>query len=249
MGLLDGKTALVTGASRGIGRAIALRFAREGADVAVTVRNSSDANAVSLLEELVAFGHDARVYEADARSFEGSHTVVEQVIADFGKIDILVNNAGMVSDSLVLRMSETAWDSVIENNLKSVFNYVHAVMPVMSRQRSGSIVSLSSVVGESGNVGQANYAAAKAGIIGLTKTVSKEMATRGIRANCIAPGFIVTDMTDALPDEVRRYWLDSTPMKRGGTPEEVASVAVFLASDMASFVNGQVIDVCGGLHC
>lgn len=248
MGLLDNKVALITGAARGIGKAIALRFASEGADVAFTdlVINETAQQTVS---ELEAFGHRVKAYASNAASFEEAHSVVDQVKADFGRIDILVNNAGITRDGLMLRMGEDQWDSVINVNLKSAFNFIHALTPVMARQRSGSIISLASVVGVSGNAGQCNYSASKAGIIGLTKSIAKEMGPRGIRANAIAPGFIISDMTSALPDEVREAWVKTIPLRRGGTPEDVAGVALFLASDLSSYVSGQVINCCGAMAC
>lgn len=246
MGLLTGKTALVTGATRGIGRAIALKFASEGADVAFTYRSQHEA-AQSLVSEIEAAGVKAMAFASDAASFEDAHRVVEEVKAAFGRIDILVNNAGITKDGLMMRMDEAQWDAVVGTNLKSAFNFIHACTPVMARQRCGSIISMSSVVGIAGNAGQCNYSASKAGLIGLSKSIAKEMGPRGIRANCIAPGFIVTDMTSALPDNVRQEWEKQIPLRRGGTPEDVANVALFLASDMSSYVTGQVISCCGGM--
>ena len=248
MGLLDGKTALVTGATRGIGRAIALRFAAEGADVAFTYRSQDEA-AVALQAEMETMGVRAKAYKSDAASFEDAHNVVADVKETFGKIDILVNNAGITKDGLMMRMDEAAWDAVIGTNLKSAFNFIHACTPIMARQRGGSIISMSSVVGISGNAGQCNYSASKAGLIGLTKSIAKEMGSRGIRANCIAPGFIATDMTGALSEEVRKEWEKQIPLRRGGTPEDVANVAVFLASELSAYVTGQVISCCGGMNC
>ncbi len=239
--------ALITGARRGIGRAVAEKFAEQGADIACTVRSLSD----SVLEtqaELEKYGVRVMFYASDAADFEQSHEVVERVVADFGRIDILVNNAGITKDGLMLRMSEQQWDDVINVNLKSAFNLIHAVLPVMSRQRSGSIINMSSVVGVSGNPGQCNYSASKAGMIGLAKSIAKEMGGRGIRANCIAPGFIETDMTANLSDDARENWLKSIPLRRAGVPEDVANVALFLASDMSSYVSGQVIQCCGGMN-
>lgn len=246
MSMLEGKTALVTGASRGIGRAIALRLASEGADIAFTYGRSEE-KAQELASELEALGRKVLMISSDARDFSAAHKVVEQVMSEFGRIDILVNNAGLTRDGLLLRMTEDQWDEVVEVNLKSVFNYSHAVMPVMARQRGGSIISISSVVGEAGNAGQSNYCASKAGIIGFTKSIAKEMGPRGIRANCVAPGFILTDMTSVLSDELREQYVKSIPMRRAGTPEDVASVALFLASDLSSYVSGQVIDVSGAM--
>ena len=248
MGLLDGKTALVTGATRGIGRAIALRFAAEGADVAFTYRSQDEA-AVALQTEMETMGIRAKAYKSDAASFEDAHNVVEDVKETFGKIDILVNNAGITKDGLMMRMDEAAWDAVIGTNLKSAFNFIHACTPIMARQRSGSIINMSSVVGVSGNAGQCNYSASKAGLIGLSKSIAKEMGPRGIRSNCIAPGFIATDMTEALPENLRQEWEKQIPLRRGGQPEDVAKVALFLASDLSSYVTGQVINCCGGMNC
>ena len=248
MGLLTGKTALITGATRGIGRAISLKFAAEGADIAFTYRSQHEA-ANSLVEELQALGVKAKAYASDAASFEDAHKVTEDVRAEFGHIDILVNNAGITKDGLMMRMDEAQWDTVISNNLKSAYNFIHACTPVMARQRSGSIICMSSVVGLAGNAGQCNYAASKAGLVGLTKSIAKEMGSRGIRANCIAPGFIATDMTSAISDEMRHEWEKQIPLRRGGTPEDVANVALFLASDLSAYVTGQVINCCGGLNC
>lgn len=248
MGILTGKTALVTGATRGIGRAIALKFAEEGANVAFTYRSQHEA-AQTLVAEIESFGAQAKAYASDAASFEDAHNVVEDVKAVFGRIDILVNNAGITKDGLMMRMDEAQWDAVIDTNLKSAFNFIHACTPIMARQRCGSIINMSSVVGISGNAGQCNYSASKAGLIGLAKSIAKEMGPRGIRANCIAPGFIATDMTEAIPENVRQEWEKQIPLRRGGTPEDVANVALFLASDMAEYVTGQVINCCGGMNC
>ena len=247
MGLLTGKTALVTGATRGIGRAIALKFAEEGANVAFTYRSQHEA-AQSLTAEIEAMGVQAKGYPSDAASFADAHAVVEDVKAVFGRIDVLVNNAGITKDGLMMRMDETQWDAVIDTNLKSAFNFIHACTPVMARQRGGSIINMSSVVGVSGNAGQCNYAASKAGLIGLSKSIAKEMGPRGVRSNCIAPGFIATDMTGALPEDIRKEWEKQIPMRRCGTPEDVAGVALFLASDLAAYVTGQVISCCGGMN-
>lgn len=246
MGLLDGKVALVTGGSRGIGKAIALKFASEGADVVFTYL-SNKAAAEQTEQELGQFGHRVKAYASDASSFESAHELVKQVIEDFSRIDILVNNAGITRDTLLMRMTEQQWDEVLNGNLKSAFNFTHAVVPLMARQRAGSIISLSSVVGIAGNAGQANYAASKAGIIALSTSVAKEMGSRNVRCNCIAPGFIDTDMTSSLPEELRKEWAKTIPLRRCGTSEEVANVALFLASDLSSYVTGQVIHCCGGM--
>ena len=248
MGLLSGKTALVTGATRGIGRAIALAYAAEGADVAFTYRSQDEA-AQSLVAEIEGMGVRAKAYRSDAASFEDAHNVVADVKETFGHIDILVNNAGITKDGLMMRMDEAAWDAVIGTNLKSALNFIHACTPIMARHRSGSIINMSSVVGISGNAGQCNYSASKAGLIGLSKSIAKEMGPRGIRSNCIAPGFIMTDMTEAIPENMRQEWEKQIPLRRAGGPEDVAKVAVFLASDMASYVTGQVINCCGGMNC
>lgn len=245
MGLLEGKVALITGASRGIGKAIALKFASEGADIAFTDL-AIDEGTVGELERC---GVRVRAYVSNAADFEQTRDTVNLIKEDFGRIDILVNNAGITRDSLMLRMSEAQWDAVISVNLKSAFNFTHAVIPIMSSQRSGSIINMSSVVGKHGNAGQANYSASKAGLIALAQSVAKEMGPRGIRANCIAPGFIISDMTSALLEEVRQAWIKSIPLRRGGTPEEVAKVALFLASDLSSYVSGQVINCCGAMDC
>lgn len=248
MGLLDNKVALITGAGRGIGKAIALKFAEEGADIAFTDLALNE-TVEQTVAEIGALGVKVKAYACDASDFEAAHSVVEQVMAEFGRIDILVNNAGITKDGLMLRMSEKQWDDVLNVNLKSAFNYIHACTPVMARQRGGSIINMSSVVGVSGNAGQCNYAASKAGLIGLAKSIAKEMGSRGIRANCIAPGFIISDMTDALPEAAKEQIIKTIPMRRGGTVEEVAKVALFLASDLASYVSGQVIHCCGAMDC
>lgn len=244
--LLKGKTALITGAARGIGKQIALAFAREGANIAFTDLELNEA-CIETGNELKAIGVKVQAYASDASDFNAAHVVVDKVIKDFGQIDILVNNAGITRDTLLMRMTEQQWDLVMQVNLKSAFNFTHAVTPVMMRQRSGSIISLSSVVGINGNAGQANYAASKAGIIALTKSVAKELGSRGIRANAIAPGFILTDMTKALNEDTLKQFVSLIPMRRGGEPEEVAKVALFLASDLSSYVSGQVIQVNGAM--
>ena len=248
MGLLTGKTALITGAARGIGKAIALKFAQEGANIAFTDL-VIDENGKATEAEIAALGVKCVGYASNAADFAQSEEVVNKVKEDFGSIDILVNNAGITKDGLMLRMTEAQWDAVLTVNLKSAFNYIHAVLPTMARQKGGSIINMASVVGVSGNAGQANYSASKAGLIGLAKSVAKEMGSRGIRANCIAPGFIESDMTRALPEEVRKDWATKIPLRRGGTPEDVANVALFLASDLSSYVTGQVINCCGGMQC
>ena len=248
MKLLEGKVALITGAARGIGKAIALKMASEGADIAFTDL-AIDENAQRTEQEIAALGVKAKGYASNAANFEETHKVVEEIVKEFGRIDILVNNAGITKDGLMMRMSEAQWDAVLTVNLKSAFNFIHAVVPVMARQKSGSIINMSSVVGVSGNAGQCNYSASKAGMIGLAKSIAKEMGPRGIRANCIAPGFIITDMTNQLSDEVREAWCKQIPLRRGGTPEDVAHVALFLASDLSSYVSGQVIHCCGAMNC
>ena len=246
MELLKGKVALITGAARGIGKAVALKFAHEGADIAFTDLELN-AQAEQTRQEIEACGVTCRAYASNAADFEATHAVVKQIHRDFGHIDILVNNAGITKDGLMLRMTEQQWDAVINVNLKSAFNFTHAIVPVMMRQRGGSIINMSSVVGVNGNGGQCNYAASKAGMIALAKSIAKEVGSRGIRANCIAPGFILTDMTQQLPDDVREQWIKTIPLRRGGTPDDVANVATFLASDLSSYVSGQVIHCCGGM--
>ncbi len=248
MKLLEGKVALITGAGRGIGKAVAMKFAENGADIAFTDLELNE-TVLATVAELEQFGTRVKAYASNAADFEQTHAVVEQIMADFGRVDVLVNNAGITKDGLMLRMSEAQWDAVINVNLKSAFNFIHALTPIMARQRGGSIINMSSVVGVSGNAGQCNYSASKAGMIGLAKSIAKEMGARGIRANCIAPGFIITEMTAQLSDEVRAQWAKMIPLRRGGTPEDVANVALFLASDLSSYVSGQVIHCCGGMNC
>jgi len=248
MKLLEGKVALITGASRGIGKGIALKFASEGADIAFTDL-FDDENMAATVKEIEALGVKAKGYASNAADFAQTEEVVAKVKEDFGHIDVLVNNAGITKDGLMLKMSEAQWDAVIAVNLKSAFNFIHAIIPVMMRQRSGSIINMASVVGVHGNAGQANYAASKAGLIALAKSIAQEVGSRGIRANAIAPGFIITDMTDKLPDEVKEGWYQQIPLRRGGTPEDVAKVALFLASDLSSYVSGQVIHCCGAMNC
>ncbi|MCE8179516.1 3-oxoacyl-ACP synthase [Porphyromonas gingivalis SJD12] len=247
MKLLENKVALITGAGRGIGRAIAYKYATEGADVAITDLNI-DEGVQAFVEELKGLGVRAVAYASNAADFDAAHTVVEQIKADFGRIDILVNNAGITRDGLMMRMTEQQWDAVINVNLKSAFNMIHAVTPIMMGQRTGSIINMASVVGVSGNAGQSNYSASKAGMIGLAKSVAKELGSRGVRANAIAPGFIITDMTAVLSEEVKKQWAAQIPLRRGGTPEDVANVATFLGSDLSSYVTGQVVHVCGGMN-
>lgn len=247
MKLLEGKTAIITGAARGIGKAIAIKYAQEGANIAFTDLNIDD-NAKQTEKEIEALGVKVKGYASNAASFEDTHRVVEEIAKDFGKIDILVNNAGITKDGLIMRMTEQQWDMVINVNLKSAFNFIHAITPIMMKQKLGSIINMSSVVGISGNAGQANYSASKAGMIGLAKSTAKELGSRGIRANCICPGFIITEMTGALSEEVRQKWAEQIPLRRGGTPEDVANVATFLASDLSSYVSGQAIPVCGGMN-
>lgn len=246
MTLLKGKTALITGASRGIGKAIAIAYAKQGADVAFSDLNR-DENMENAEKELHAIGVRAKGYASDASSLEQSEKLIEDVLAEFGQIDILVNNAGITRDGLLMRMEEKDWDIIMAVNLKSVFNLTKAVQRTMLKQRSGSIINMSSVVGVDGNAGQSNYSASKAGIIGFTKSIAKELGSRSIRCNAIAPGFIETEMTAALNDDVREAWIESIPLRRGGTPDDVADVCVFLASDLSSYVTGQVLSVCGGM--
>lgn len=246
MDLIKGKVALVTGAARGIGRMIAIRFAEEGADVAFTDL-ARDENMNSLEKELAALGIKGKGYVSDASDYGQTHQVVDQIVEDFGKVDILVNNAGITRDTLLMRMDEEMWDLVIKVNLKSVFNFTKAVQKYMLKARNGSIINMSSVVGVNGNAGQANYSASKAGILGFTKSVAKELGSRNVRCNAIAPGFIITDMTDKLPDNVKDEWIKTIPLKRGGVPEDVANVSLFLASDLSSYMTGQVLQVCGGM--
>ncbi len=247
MKLLEGKVAVITGAARGIGKAIALKFASQGADVAFTDLAYDD-NARAVEAELLSYGVKAKGYASNAADYEDTQRVVTQILADFGRIDALINNAGITRDGLLMRMTEQQWDMVINVNLKSVFNFTKAVQPAMLKQRGGSIVNMSSVVGVSGNAGQTNYSASKAGIIGFTKSVAKEIGSRGIRCNAIAPGFIETEMTHQLPDDVRKEWIEKIPLRRGGTPSDVADVTLFLCSDLSSYVSGQVIHVCGGMN-
>ena len=246
MKLLEGKTALITGASRGIGRAISLAFAQQGANIAFSDLKY-DEQAIDLEKELQALGVKAKAFASDASSFSGSEKMVEEVAASFGRIDILVNNAGITRDTLLMRMTEEQWDLVIQVNLKSVFNLTKAVQKFMLKQRSGSIINMSSVVGLGGNAGQGNYAASKAGMIGFTKTVAQELGPRNVRCNAVAPGFIETDMTAGLPEDVKKGWADKIPLRRAGQPVDVANACIFLASDLSAYVTGQVLPVCGGM--
>jgi 3-oxoacyl-[acyl-carrier protein] reductase len=246
MKLLEGKTALITGASRGIGKEIAIRFAKEGADIAIT-NIADDEEFNTAVKEISNYGVKAKGYVFNVASFADSNKFVGNIIEDFGKIDILVNNAGITRDTLLMRMTEEQWDAVIAVNLKSVFNLTKAIIQPMLKQKGGSIINMSSVVGVSGNAGQSNYSASKAGIIGFTKSVAKEVGSRNIRVNAIAPGFIITDMTDKLPEDVKNEWINKIPLKRGGTPADVANTALYLASDLSSYVTGQTIHVCGGM--
>ncbi len=248
MNLLENKVALITGAGRGIGKAIALRFAQEGCNIAFTDIALNDV-VMETEKELAALGVKVKAYASNAANFEETHQVVDEIVKDFGRIDILVNNAGITKDTALKRMTEEQWDAVINVNLKSVFNFTKAVQPVMWKQNGGSVINMSSVVGVSGNANQCNYSASKAGIIGFTKSAAKEMGVRNIRHNAIAPGFIITAMTNALPEDVRKQWESLIPLRRGGTPEDVANVALFLASDLSSYVTGQVIHCCGGMNC
>lgn len=246
MGLLENKVAIITGASRGIGRAIAERFIEEGATVAFTYL-SSDEKARQLEQELTSKGGVAKGFKSDASKFDSAQELVDAVVAEFGTVDVLVNNAGITRDTLLMRMSEQQWDEVIETNLKSAFNLTKAVIKPMLKAKSGSIINMSSVVGVSGNAGQANYAASKAGMIGFSKSVAQELGSRNIRCNSIAPGFIETEMTEVLDQKVVEEWRNSIPLKRGGTPVDVANTTIFLASDMSAYVTGQTLHVCGGM--
>jgi len=247
MKLLEGKTALITGAARGIGKAIAIKFANEGANIAFSDLNYDD-NMKATEAELVALGVNAKGYASNASLFEDGEKLIESVVNDFGRIDILVNNAGITRDNLLMRMQEKDWDMVIGVNLKSAFNLTKAVQRVMMKQRYGSIINMSSVVGVSGNAGQSNYSASKAGMIGFTKSIAQELGSRNIRCNAIAPGFIETEMTSKLNNDVRDAWIKTIPLRRSGKPEDVAAVATFLASELSAYVSGQVISVCGGMN-
>ena len=247
MKLLEGKVAVITGAARGIGKAIALKFASEGADIAFTDL-VIDENGKATEKEIAAFGVRAKGYASNAANFEEAHKVVEEIVKDFGRIDVLVNNAGITRDGLMMRMTEQQWVLVLTVKLLWAFFFFLGLITIMMKQKCGSIINMASVVGVSGNAGQCNYSASKAGMIGLAKSIAKELGSRGVRANAIAPGFIITDMTAALSDEVKAEWAKQIPLRRGGTPEDVANVATFLASDLSSYVTGQVIHCCGGMN-
>ena len=248
MKLLENKVALITGGSRGIGEAIAKRYAEQGASVAFTYHSSAE-RAKKVEADIQAMGVKAKAYQSDASSFAAAEQLVKSVLEDFGKVDVLINNAGITKDTLMLRMNEEQWDQVIETNLKSVFNLTKHILRPMLKARSGSIINMSSVVGVFGNAGQANYAASKAGIIGFSKSIAKEVGSRSIRCNAVAPGFIETDMTDELDEKTKEAFLASIPMKRLGRAEEVADICVFLGSDMSKYISGQTISVCGALNC
>lgn len=247
MGLLDGKKALITGGSRGIGEALVKAMAQQGADIAFTY-HSSEESAMRVVEEASANGVRVKAYKSDAADYKQAEQLVKDVVADFERIDILINNAGITKDTLMLRMGEEQWDKVLEVNLKSVFNLTKHAMKTMLKQRAGSIINMSSVVGVFGNAGQANYAASKAGIIGFSKSIAKEVGSRGIRCNAVAPGFIETDMTHALTEDQQAAYINSIPLKRLGTGQDIADACIFLGSDMSTYVTGQVISVCGGLN-
>lgn len=246
MRLLEGKTAVITGGSRGIGKGIAMRFAAEGANIAITNMISND-EFEAAVREIAALGVKARGYVSDASVFADAENVIDEIVNDFGSVDILVNNAGITRDTLLMRMTEEQWDQVLTVNLKSVFNLTKAAIRPMMKQKNGSIINMSSVVGVSGNAGQANYSASKAGIIGFTKSVAKELGSRNVRCNAIAPGFILTEMTSRLPEDVKADWISKIPLRRGGLPEDVANAALFLASDLSSYITGQTLHVCGGM--
>ena len=249
MGLLQGKTALITGAARGIGKAIAMKFAKEGANIAFTdLFIDEEHGGLATEREIQALGVKAKGYASNAADFAQTAAVVAEVQKEFGSIDILVNNAGITKDGLMLKMTEQQWDAVLNVNLKSAFNFIHAVTPIMMHQKGGSIINMSSVVGVHGNAGQCNYAASKAGLIALAKSIGQEIGRRGVRANAIAPGFIDSAMTRALPEEIRKEWVKNIPLRRAGTVDDIANVATFLASDLSSYVTGQVIQVDGGMN-
>ena len=247
MKLIEGKTALITGAARGIGKAIALKFAENGANIAITDLEHNE-KMTETVEQINQMGVTCKGYASDASNFQNTEETVNQILKDFGQVDILVNNAGITQDTLLMRMTEDQWDAVINVNLKSVFNFTKAIQRSMLKQKSGSIINMSSVVGVSGNAGQSNYSASKAGIIGFTKSVAKELGSRNIRCNALAPGFIITEMTGKLSEEVKNEWANQIPLKRGGKPEDVANTALFLASDLSEYITGQVLHVCGGMN-
>lgn len=247
MKLLEGKTAIITGAARGIGKAVAIEYAKQGANVAFTDLNY-DEQAQETEKEIASYGVKAKGYASDASSFEDTDKVVSEIVKEFGRVDILINNAGITKDTLLMRMTEDQWDMVINVNLKSVFNFTKAVQRTMLKQKSGSIINMSSVVGVSGNAGQSNYSASKAGIIGFTKSIAKELGSRGIRSNAIAPGFIVTEMTGVLPEDVVKGWAEKIPLKRAGETKDVANMCIFLGSDLSTYVSGQTMHVCGGMN-
>lgn len=247
MKLLEGKTAIVTGAARGIGKSVAIRFAKEGCNIAFTDL-IIDENVEATIKEIQKFGVRVKGYTSDASNFEDTHKIIDEIVKDFNRIDILVNNAGITRDNLMMRMTEQQWDLVLKINLKSAFNFINALTPIMIKQKFGNIINMSSVVGVHGNAGQANYSASKAGMIGLVKSIARELGSRGIRANVIAPGFIATEMTHKLSEEVRAEWTKKIPLRRAGTPEDVANIALFLASDLSSYITGQVIQVDGGMN-
>ncbi|MFW5699611.1 MAG: 3-oxoacyl-[acyl-carrier-protein] reductase [Bacteroidota bacterium] len=246
MNLLKGKTAIVTGGARGIGKAIAIAYAKEGANVAITDLFYDD-NAKAVEKEINDLGVKGKAYASDASKFDDTEQVVNEIVKEFGQVDVLVNNAGITKDTLLMRMTEDQWDAVININLKSAFNFTKAVQRTMIKQRFGSIINMSSVVGVGGNAGQANYSASKAGMIGFTKSIAQELGPRNIRCNAVAPGYIITEMTAKLTEEQREQWTKQIPLRRGGTPEDVANVALFLASELSSYVSGQVIQVCGAM--
>ena len=249
MKLLDNKVVLITGGSRGIGAAIVQKFAEQGAQIAFTYHSSTDRAKAVAEKAIAAGGGKVNIYQSDASSFEASGELIKQVLADFGRVDVLINNAGITKDNLMLRMSEEQWDQVIDTNLKSVFNLTKHILKPMLKQRAGSIINMSSVVGDFGNAGQANYAASKAGIFGFTKSIAKEVGSRSIRCNALAPGFIETDMTEELDEKTKAAFLASIPLKRLGKAEEIANACLFLASDLSTYVSGQTISVCGALNC
>lgn len=245
--MLNGKTALITGASRGIGKGIAEVFARNGANIAFTYASSVEKAQAFEKELTEKYGTKVKGYQSDASDFNAAQTLADQVIADFGSIDVLINNAGITRDTLLMRMTEQQWDEVMDTNLKSAFNMTKACLKTFLKNRAGSIINMTSIVGITGNAGQANYAASKAGMIGLTKSVAKELGSRNVRCNAIAPGFIETEMTASLDENIRKQWVESIPLKRGGTTDDVANACLFLASDLSTYVTGQTINVCGGM--